>query len=168
MTTSSKKYIIQTWTQNPILRSNSVEIIEVTPDLREFCNDMIKLMRKNKWVGLAAPQVGKNIRLITTTQRDQKNWKDKFLGETIMINPVITEKSSDFIIFEEACISLPDILGKVKRHKSITVEFMDLKRNKQKRKLKDFNAVIIQHEIDHLDGVLFTDKLVKNKTTKQI
>lgn len=166
--TSPKKYSIQTWNQNPILRETSMEITEITHDLKEFCNDMIKLMWKNKWVWLAAPQVGRNIRLIATTQRDQKNWKDKFLSETIMINPVITEKSSDFIVFEEACISLPDILGKVRRHKSITVEYMDLKRNKQKRKLKDFNSVIIQHEIDHLDWVLFTDKLVKDKSVKKL
>lgn len=95
--------------------------------------------------------MGRNIRLITTTQWDQKHREDKFLGETVMINPVITETSQEMVIWEEACISLPDVLGKVKRYKSITVEYLDTKGHKQKKKLKDFNAVIVQHEIDHLD-----------------
>jgi len=68
-----------------------------------------------------------------------------------MINPIIKEASQDMIIWEEACISLPDCLGLVKRHKSIIIEYLDLKGNKQKKKLKDFNAVIVQHEIDHLN-----------------
>jgi peptide deformylase len=68
-----------------------------------------------------------------------------------MINPNITGTSADCAISEEACISLPDERGKVRRHKSIVVEYTDLKGHKQKKKFKDFNATIIQHEIDHLD-----------------
>ena len=123
-------------------------------------------MRKNKGVGLAAPQAGKNIRIIATTQRstNKRNADDVLLGETIMINPEIIEKSHDTIIWKEACISLPDILGNVKRHKAITVCYLDIKGHKQTKKLKDFNAVIVQHEMDHLDGVLFTDKVLPEKS----
>lgn len=78
-----------------------------------------------------------------------------------MINPMITDKSKEMITGEEACISVPDVFGLVRRHKNIVVEYLDAKGNKQKKKLKDFNAVIIQHEIDHLDGVLFVDKMTK-------
>lgn len=163
-----KKYTIQTWDHNPILRAKSELVDKITPEIKEFCQDMIKLMWKNKWVGLAAPQVGKDIRIIATTQRERKKNEDIFLGETIMINPVLKDLSQDMIIWEEACISLPDILGKVKRHKSLTVEYLDIKGNKQKKKLKDFNAVIVQHEIDHLEGILFTDKLVKNDKVKKM
>ncbi|EKD25666.1 MAG: hypothetical protein ACD_80C00005G0001, partial [uncultured bacterium (gcode 4)] len=85
----------------------------------------------------------------------------KLLGETIMINPKIVDKSKETILREEACISLPNAIGMVRRHRGITVEFLDLKGKKQNKKYKEFNAVIIQHEIDHLDGVLFMDKLVK-------
>jgi peptide deformylase len=78
-----------------------------------------------------------------------------------MINPKIIEKSKETILREEACISLPNCTGMVKRHHSITVEFIDLKGEKQTKKHKEFNSVIIQHEIDHLDGVLFMNKTIK-------
>ncbi len=81
-----------------------------------------------------------------------------------MINPEIIEKSQDIIIRKEACISLPDLVGTVKRHKAIVVQYTDLKGHKQKKKLKDFNAVIVQHELDHLDGILFTDKVLPEKS----
>lgn len=163
-----KKYSIQTGDNNPILRTKSESISKITPEIISFCHDLIKLMRKHDGVGLAAPQVGKNIRIIATTQREQKKKEDVLKAETIMINPIITQQSQDMVIGEEACISLPGIFGHVKRYKSITVEYLDIKGNKQKKKLKDFNAVIIQHEIDHLEWVLFTDKLVKNKKIRKM
>ncbi|MEI7558265.1 MAG: peptide deformylase [bacterium] len=152
---------IQTGMNNPILRNISEEIQEITQDLIVFCHKLIVQMYQNKGVGLAAPQVGENIRVIATSQREKKKTKDRFLGETIMINPKIIEKSKEIILWEEACISLPNSTGMVKRHHGITVEFLDLKGKKQTKKYKEFNAVIIQHEIDHLDGILFMDKAIK-------
>ncbi len=152
---------IQTGMNNPILRNISEEIQEINQEIVDFCNKLIVLMYQNKWVGLAAPQVGENIRIIATSQREKKKTKDKLLGETIMINPVIKEKSKETILREEACISLPNATGIVRRHKTIVVEFMDIKGKKQNKKYKEFNAVIIQHEMDHLDWVLFLDKTVK-------
>ena len=158
---------IQTGINNPILRTVSEEIEEINQDLILFCHKLIVLMYQNKGVGLAAPQVGENIRVIATSQRDRKKTKDKFLGETIMINPKIIEKSKETILREEACISLPNCTGMVRRHQSITVEFLDLKGKKQSKKYKEFNAVIIQHEVDHLDGILFMDKIVPDKSEKK-
>ena len=89
------------------------------------------------------------------------------MGETLMVNPVITDMSKEMITAEEACLSVPDVFGFVRRHKSVTVEFLDHKGHKQTKKLKDFNATIIQHEIDHLDGILFVDKMVKEKPSKK-
>ena len=152
---------VQTGINNPILRNISEEIEEIDQDLIVFCHKLLVLMYQNKGVWLAAPQVGENIRVIATSQRDKKKTKDKFLGETIMINPKITEKSKETILWEEACISLPNCTGMVRRHNGITVEFLDLKGKKQTKKYKEFNAVIIQHEIDHLDGILFIDNVVK-------
>ena len=151
---------------NPILRSVSDEIEELSDELLEFCDKLLLSMRENKWVGLAAPQVGENIRVIATSQWDKKKTKDKLLWTTIMINPKIVDKSKETILWEEACISLPDSTGTVRRHKWIHVEFIDTKGKKQKQKYKDFNAVIIQHEIDHLDGVLFMDKIEPEKKKK--
>ena len=83
-----------------------------------------------------------------------------------MINPKILETSNEMFIGEEACLSVPDVYGNVKRHKSIAVEYTDIKGNRQTKKLKDFNARIIQHEIDHLDGILFVDKIIAKKKGK--
>lgn len=148
---------------NPILRHVSENVEEISEGLIEFCDKLLVAMFENKGVGLAAPQVGENIRVIATSQREKKPKKDKLLGTTVMINPKIVDKSKETILREEACISLPNCTGMVRRHKVINVEFMDTKGKKQKQKYKDFNAVIIQHEIDHLDGVLFMDKVEPEK-----
>lgn len=168
MTTKYPIKHIQTGMNNPILRTISEDVEEISQELIVFCHKLLVLMYQNKGVGLAAPQVGENIRIIATSQRDKKKTKDKFLGETIMINPKIIEKSKETILREEACISLPNCTGMVRRHNAITVEFMDIKGKKQSKKYKEFNAVIIQHEIDHLDGVLFMDKVVKKSEKKKI
>lgn len=157
------KYSIQTWVNNPILRSKSVEVKTIDDQLQLFFLALRKLMRTNDGVGLAAPQIGNNIRVIATTQREKRGKKNKLIGETIMVNPVIIDRSKEMITAEEACLSVPDVFGFVRRHKTVVVEYLDPKNNKQKKKLKDFNATIIQHEIDHLDGVLFVDKMVKEK-----
>jgi len=156
-------YKIQTWSNNPILRTISQQIEKIDQNIVSFCKDLLKEMWLNKGVWLAAPQVWENIRIIATSQRQKKKNENKFLGSTIMINPEILQKSNEMIVYEEACISLPDIIWNVKRHKNIVVQFMDIKWNKQTKKYKDFNSIIIQHEIDHLNWILFVDKLLKNK-----
>lgn len=157
------KYKIQTGINNPILRTVSDKIDIISPEIKEFCVTLRKMMRTHDGVGLAAPQIGKNRRIIATSQWAKKGDDKKLLGEIIMINPRITQASTEMEMGEEACLSLPEIYGIVKRHKSITVEFTDLQGHKQTKKLKDFNARIIQHELDHLDGILFVDKVVKGK-----
>lgn len=154
---------VQTGMNNPILRHVSEEVEEISEELVEFCDKLLVAMYENKGVGLAAPQVGENIRVIATSQREKKPKKDKLLWTTIMINPTIIDRSKETILREEACISLPNCTGMVRRHKSIQVEFTTPQGKKQKQKYKDFNAVIIQHEIDHLDGVLFMDKVEPEK-----
>lgn len=157
------RYSIQTGKNNPILRTISDEVQQIDESLIVFSKELVRLMRKHKWVGLAAPQVGINLRVIATTQWGKKKEKNIFLSETIMINPRIIETSVDYISAEEACISLPDERGNVRRWRAIAVEYLDIKGKKQKKKFKDFDATIIQHEIDHLDGMLFVDKLSKRK-----
>ncbi len=157
------KYSLQTGANNPILRSISDAVVKIDDEIKELALILRKMMWSNDGVGLASPQIGKNLRVIATTQWAKNKDRKKLLSETLMINPEITEASKETIIFEEACISLPDITGNVKRHKNITVHYMDIKWHKQTKKYKDFNAVIIQHEIDHLDGILFVDKIMKKK-----
>jgi len=149
---------LQKGENNPILRSMSEEIQEISGYIKNLAKQLENHMFERDGVGLAAPQIGINLRIIATTQRK----KDKLKSETIMINPTITEKSTKMTIEEEACLSLPKNIWKVKRYQSIKVTFTDIKWNQQSKKYKNLNAIIIQHEIDHLDWILFIDRIVQN------
>lgn len=157
-----KFYPIQTWVNNPILRKVSVKIEKINEDIQNFGEELMELMMLYDGAWLAAPQVWKNIRMIATTQRKETKKSLKFLWETLMINPEIIEKSKEIVISDEACLSIPNFKGKVKRHKAIVVEYLDIKGKKQVKKLKDLSAFVVQHEYDHLDWILFADKLIKN------
>ena len=151
-----KEYQLQTWADNKILRTISDTVETIDDNILNIAENLLKNMFERDGVWLAAPQMGINLRIIAVTQ-----WrKDKLIKELIMINPQITYSSDNMIIQEEACLSLPNITGKVKRHQSIIVEYIDIKWNRKKQKLKNFNSVIVQHEIDHLDGILFIDRAI--------
>ncbi len=153
-------YPVQTGMDNAILRKKSKEIHEITDEIKEFSEILSKLMWEYDGVGLAAPQIGKNIKMIVITQWKITKKEYGLLGESVMINPEIIQASEEMALSTESCLSLPWLEGKVKRHKAIQVEYIDIKGNKQTKKLKDFNAFIVQHEIDHLNGILFADKAV--------
>lgn len=156
-------YPIQTWSDNKVLRTKSKEISTIDSNLKAFAEDLMDLMYEYDGVWLAAPQIGKNIRMIAiTTWKETKKWPE-LASEGIMVNPVIIEKSEEMVVSEEACLSLPNIIGNVKRHKNIVVEYKNLEWLKKKKKLKNYNAFIVQHEMDHLDGILFVDKMIKEK-----
>ncbi len=157
-----KFYPIQTWVNNPILRKVSVEIEKIDEDTTNFAQELMELMRLYDWAGLAAPQVWKNIRMIATTQWKEVKNELKLIGKILMINPNIIEKSKEIVTSDEACLSIPNFSGKVKRHKTITVEYLDLKWKRKNKKLRNLDAFIVQHEYDHLDAILFVDKLIKN------
>ena len=129
-------YPIQTWKDNKILRTKSQNITSIDKDIKDFTDDLMDLMYEYDWVWLAAPQIWKNIRIIaTTTRKETKKWSE-LVDEEIMINPVIVEKSQEIVTSEEACLSVPDVIWNVKRHKSITVEYLDTNGFKKKKKLK--------------------------------
>ncbi len=160
------KYPLQLWANNPILRLPADPIEEITPDIRQFAYDLVELMRMYEGVWLAAPQVWQSLRIIATTQwKNSKRWQ-KNTGELVMINPEIVEKSEQLTLSDEACLSLPGETGTVKRYKSVTVSYLDPEGKKHRQQFHDFNATVVQHEIDHIDGVLFIDKLAPKKTNK--
>lgn len=145
---------VEQGTDNEFLRTVSKPVVSITGELKSFALDMIKTMQEEKGVGLAAPQVGRNIRIIICTiNPDSKH-------EVIipMVNPVILQFSEKKEWGEEGCLSLPKVWGKVERSTGITLRFTNLKGHEQTLELSDFNARIVQHEIDHLDGILFVDK----------
>ena len=142
---------------NPILRKKSVDLdLAKLPknELDALCKNMIATMLKSDGVGLAAPQIGKNIRLAVVNTAD---------GPITLINPKITDKSILKEWGEEGCLSVPDFFGQVKRHKKITCRFTNPDGKKISIKAEGLFARVIQHELDHLDGILFIDKMRKLK-----
>lgn len=156
-----KFYPIQTWLDNKILRKKSKKIDSIDQDILEFAEILMELMYEYDWVWLAAPQIWRNIRMIAITYWKETKKGHERIDEDIMINPEIIEKSNEMLVSEEACLSVPDVIWKVKRHQNIVVEYLDIFGRKKKKKLRNYNACIVQHEIDHLDAILFVDKLTK-------
>lgn len=152
---------LQTGPDNPILRQKSKPIAKIDKSLLKLAKNMAATLEKEKGLGLAAPQVGHNLRLIFV----RLNYKTPHELVLPMINPKITEISKETALAEEGCLSLPKQFAPVTRAKALTVQFQTLKNEPQTLKLEDLNARIIQHEIDHLDGVLFIDRAEKDQTT---
>lgn len=146
---------------HPALRRDNVEITkEELKDgsIAQLAKEMFMYMYEAEGVGLAAPQVGVNKRLMVYNQSgDKKKW----LEEIVMVNPQIVEFSDAKEIDEEGCLSFPDMGGYVERSKWIKVEAMNLQGKKIKRKFTGWEARIFQHEYDHLDGVVYIDRLTE-------
>jgi peptide deformylase len=144
---------------HPSLRASNDEITaEELKDgsIAQLAKEMFKMMYAAQGVGLAAPQVGVNKRLMVyNEQGDPKKWLD----EVIMVNPKIVEFSDSKEIDMEGCLSFPDMSGEVERSKWIKVEAFNLKGKKMKKKYTGWEARIFQHEYDHLDGVVYIDRL---------
>lgn len=123
-----------------------------SPETQTLCDEMLIEMKNANGVGLAAPQVGVNKRIIVI---------DEGQGARVYVNPKITGQSFRKIAFEEGCLSVPGIWGYVRRHKKVTVKALDRQGNKVSVRADGLLAIIFQHEVDHLDGVLFIDKVEK-------
>ncbi len=141
---------IQTGKNSPILHKKSLEIKKVNDDIRKLAKDILKTMNENNGVGLSACQIGKNIRLFVIPKELSKKY--------IFINPEIIKLSKKTNIMEEGCLSLPGIFIPIRRAKSIKIKALDENGKEFKLKTKGLLARVIQHENDHLDGILITDK----------
>ena len=140
-----------------ILSKKSREIEVIDDKIKELAEDMLETMYKNDGIGLAACQFGMLKRIIVYdylyVEEDGKK------SPVVMINPKIKSRSKSMVIVEEGCLSFPDEFKEVKRHEKVTVEYMDLNGKIQTKHAKDLEAVVIQHETDHLDGVVFLDRV---------
>ncbi len=135
---------------NKILRKKSRPIKNFSnPKLAEFIPKFTKTMLKKDGIGLAAPQVGLNLRIIAVSHQD---------GVLEMINPKILKKSLWKQWGEEGCLSIPEVFGEVKRRRKILIQYQTPQGKIRKLKAKGLLARVIQHEIDHLEGILFIDK----------
>ena len=135
-----------------ILKKTSREVEEVTDKIRELLDDMVETMHKYNGVGLAAVQVGVLKRVIVIDLYDEN-------GPMKLINPVIIKEKGEQEV-EEGCLSFPNKYAKMIRPKEVTVEALDENGKKIKIEAKDLLAQALSHEIDHLNGVLFVDKML--------
>jgi peptide deformylase len=145
---------------NQILRTSSAEVKKIDKKLLKFIEDMKVTMDLEKGVGLAAPQVGANIRVVVC--KFNHDTKNQLIVP--MINPEIIQKSSEMELDEEGCLSLPKQFDAIARHTSLIVRYTDIRGNEITLKVRDFNAKIVQHEVDHIDGKLYIDHLTDPET----
>jgi peptide deformylase len=150
------------------LKLVSKEVESFNGALHDLLDDMYDTMIARNGVGLAAIQVGVDIRalIINVPLEDEKNGKDQPKENTLeMINPVIIQKDGSEK-FQEGCLSVPGIYEEVERAKHVKVEYFDRNGNKHTIEDDDFLAIVIQHEMDHLDGKVFIEKLSYMKRKK--
>lgn len=140
---------------HPALRWKSKPVVEINAELRAIVARMFELMYENKGIGLAANQVALPIRVFVANITGDASAKEE---EHVFINPeILHRKGTDE--GEEGCLSLPELYGPVKRAEEIVVDAFDLDGQQFEMTLNELPARVVQHEMDHLDGVLFTDRM---------
>ena len=151
-----KKILIE---PNKLLRQVSQPVDEVNKEIQKLMDDMLETMYSANGIGLAAIQIGvpKNLVVIDLLTKEKK--KDPMF----FINPKILKKSSKMSKYEEGCLSIPNLFAEVKRPNECEIEYLDYEGNKKSLKATGLLATCIQHEIDHLKGILFIDYLSKLK-----
>ncbi len=141
---------------NELLRQKANKLINITSDDIKIANQMMDTMIKAPGVGLAANQVGILKQIITINFEDKENDKR---ANYILFNPSIIEYSEEKVIMEEGCLSLPEQYADIERPKKIFLEYIDENEKHIKKEIDGYEARILQHEIDHLSGILFVDYL---------
>lgn len=147
---------------DPQLRKHCHEVKDFNPRLHTLLDDMRQTLAESNGVGLAAPQVGVTKRIIVI---DDKVSEDGTPGPNprFLVNPEIIRKSEDMIWFNEGCLSVPGQCAEVERHRAVTVRYLDYDGQEQTLDAEDYLAVILQHETDHLDGILYIDRISRLK-----
>ncbi len=157
---------------DPVLKKQAEEI-ETGTDVKQLVEDMFETMYTASGVGLAAPQIGKAIRLFVMDAKamDEENEALQHTKKAF-INPVIVEETGEKWAFEEGCLSIPGIRAEVYRPAKVKIRYFDTDWNEHVEEYDGLAARVIQHEYDHLEGVLFTDylsglkkRLLKNRLT---
>ncbi len=136
---------------DPVLRRRAEPIMTVTPEIRRLADDMIETMYDEVGIGLAAPQIGASVRLLVVGDEEGR-------GPQVLVNPVITEQGGS-VTAEEGCLSLPGFFAPVTRAQWVKVEAQDLDGKPLSITGRGLRSRVFQHEIDHLDGVLFIDRV---------
>ena len=150
-----------------ILRKKSLVVQKVDKEIKNLMDDMLETMYKAPGIGLAAIQIGIPKRIVVIDISKDENKKDPIY----FVNPELTWQSKEKATYEEGCLSIPDQFAKIDRPEKCTVKFLDYNGNKKQISAKGLLSTCIQHEIDHLNGILFIDylsKLKKNMILKRL
>ncbi len=156
-----EKYPLIIWASTPVLRKKAHIVEKINYQIRLLAHDLLELMRLYDWVWLAAPQINHSLRMFAYTQWDTTKKKRSLLEEWVMINPKIISLDKELVTGKEWCLSLPWIEWEVLRSIAVTIHYVDIKWKEHIKKATGYNARILLHEFDHLDGVLFIDKAEK-------
>lgn len=140
------------------LRRKARKVTDFGPDLHTLIDDMVETMRQAPGVGLAAPQVNAPLRVIVVEYPEKDDDEDALAKLFVVVNPEIVRSSSETEIGTEGCLSIPNVLGDVERAYSVNVKGVNRRGQPLKIKANGWLARIFQHEVDHLDGVLFVDR----------
>lgn len=146
----------------PILRKKCVDITPEYPELETLLANMWETMYEASGIGLAAPQINKGIRLFlidTTPFVDDEEETEEVIVKQAFINARIIEETGEEWVFNEGCLSIPDVREDVSRKSTVKIEYMDENFKKHTTTFDGLTARVIQHEYDHIDGILFTDKI---------
>lgn len=145
---------------SPVLRQVAKDIDRDYPDLPKLLADMYETMYRADGMGLAAPQIGKSIRIFvvdaTSLEEDEPEMKD---FKKAFINPHILSLDGDTVVMNEGCLSLPKLREDVERHNRVRIRYRDENFEEREEEYEGLKARVIQHEYDHLEGVLFVDRI---------
>lgn len=149
---------------HPALKKVCREIPAIDQDIRALVSNLLDTMRAAPGsVGVAAPQIGVTLRVCVVDVSQHRLGKEQNHGQLVMINPILLS-GTGAAVMREGCMSVPDYTGDVQRYTEIEVAYLDESGEKLTLRTEGFEAVAVQHEMDHLDGVLFLDRIVSLKT----
>ena len=152
---------------DPVLKRKARTVTKFDKDLHVLLDDMVETMREAPGVGLAAPQIGLSERIIVIEyyerEEDEENEENEEAPKKVwaLINPELAKMSEETVMGVEGCLSIPGLVGEVERHAEVQVRAMNRHGKPVKIKAKGWLARIFQHEIDHLNGVLFPERAVR-------
>jgi peptide deformylase len=153
---------------NPLLRERSRELTReelLAPETQTFIDDLIATMRAASGAGIAAPQVGRPVRICVVEVKDNPRYPYKpNIPLTVLVNPVLRPIGEETFENYEGCLSVPNLRGVVTRSAQVEVTAWDREGNEATRVMRGLGAGTFQHEVDHLDGLLFVDRVVDTKT----
>jgi len=155
---------------DPILLKTAKPLDRIDAEVRERVGEMFELMYSESGVGLAAPQVGWSVRLFVCNCLGHEDRS----GEKVFINPRIIDKGEEYVCEEEGCLSIPEVKGKVNRPDFLLTEYQDLSGELHREEMFELDSRVFQHELDHLNGVLFlrhlntTEKLLAKKILREL